>query len=189
MAKTRPSRKKRKWRTARCAASNSRSKALYLVSGGRSCRLKKARGCQRPSMRCSRTPPMALSDASTVSAVGASGRGCASMVASASACFVAVNALGISLVQTRCDCLDLPANVTKSGCMWWAAAGTKRWKKLPIPTNSWRPRTVFGCAKWRMTSTFSGSGIAPCWLMWWPRKSISEAPSTLRWVNYPAKLL
>ena len=82
-------------------------------------RLKKASGCHVSLTNCSRTPPTAVSEVSTESAIGASCCGCASMVASASACLVALKACNMFSVQERrVCCFDhcaLPENVVTSG--------------------------------------------------------------------------
>ena len=61
----------------------------------------------------------AVSEASMESAIGASCCGCASMVASASACLVALKACNMSSIQERrVRCFDrcaLPENVATSG--------------------------------------------------------------------------
>ena len=81
--------------------------------------LKKASGCHVLLTNCSGTLPTAVLEASTESTIGASCCGCASMVASASTCLVALKACNMSSVQerrVRCFyCCALPENVVMSG--------------------------------------------------------------------------
>ena len=92
---------------ARYIAKSSRSKALYFCSAGRSLRLKNATGFHEPRS-CSRTAPIAVPDASTVSAVGLSARGCTSIVALARASLAALKASSRSLNHSKLT--GLPAN-------------------------------------------------------------------------------
>ena len=114
-------------RMAKCAASNSRSNVEYLISRVVcSFLLKTPRERQTPLVLCSRTPPIATMEASTVSKVGASSTGWIRSVASASAFLEAVNAFSIYGVHTR-DARHLrPARAACIGTSISATCGTKR---------------------------------------------------------------
>ena len=112
---------------AKCAASNSRSNVEYLVSRGVcSFLLKNPRGRQTPLVLCSRTPPIATMEASTVSEVGASSTGWIRSVSSARAFLEAVNAFSISGVHTRDARRLRPARAACIGTSISATCGTKR---------------------------------------------------------------
>ena len=102
-------------------ASNLQSKVLYLVSGSHSMQMKKASGCHLLLINCLRTLPTAMSEATMESAIGASYCGCASMVASSSACLIALKACNMSSVQERREhCFNrctLPENMVTSDCI------------------------------------------------------------------------
>ena len=112
---------------AKCAASNSRSNVEYLVSREAcSFLLKNPRGRQTPLVLCSRTPPIATMEASTVSEVGASSTGWIRSVASVRAFLEAVNAFSISGVHTRDARRLLPARAACIGTSISATFGTKQ---------------------------------------------------------------
>ena len=67
-----PSRKCQKYLIARCTASSLRSNVLYLVSVGDNFQEKWARGDQTEWIRCCKTAPTVLSEASVIRQVGAS---------------------------------------------------------------------------------------------------------------------
>ena len=71
----RPSRICRKCLMERYTASSSLSNVLYRVSAGFIFLEKKEMGCQAPLMCCWRTAPTAVSEASVIRQVGASGLG------------------------------------------------------------------------------------------------------------------
>ena len=65
---------------------------MYFVSAGDSFLLKNPSGSQIPHTFCSKTPPIARSDATDVMVSSAAGTGCFSIVAGISACFTLSNA-------------------------------------------------------------------------------------------------
>ena len=122
--------------TARYTASNSRSKALYLDSGGYSIFKKKDNGCQSASMNWWGAAPNATSDASTIRYVGTSGFGWIRSEALASASLTVWKADKIgSDQQNTSGCLTV-ASYSFRGCNVVAAFGINQWEKLTRPKNS-----------------------------------------------------
>ena len=113
----------------RYTASSSRSKVLYLVSAGVILREKNEMGCHVPCICCCSTAPTAISDASVIRQVGASGMGWERREALARASFVVLKEAMAVSVQVRFWDLALPAEERRewSGCMRSAQCGRNRW--------------------------------------------------------------